>query len=102
MFSKSLVDLKDIYPNATTSVKTSQSEELTILTLICSPILINLSSELIRSTVSKCNENSDIPFLLYQPISILAYADDLVLITRTRESLLEILDIVSSAAQCPP
>ena len=108
-FPESLVDLiKDIYSNATTTVKTSKSGETDPIEVNAgvkqgcpiSPILFNLSSELlIRTIVSKCNENPDIAFKLHgQPISILAYADDLVLISRTREGFQEILDGVSSAA----
>jgi hypothetical protein len=108
-FPESLVDLiKDIYSDATTTVKTSKFDETDPIEVNAgvkqgcpiSPILFNLSSELlIRNIVSKCNENSDIAFKLHgQPISILAYADDLVLISRTREGLQEILDGVSSAA----
>ena len=97
-----------IYSDATTTVKTSKFDETDPIEVNAgvkqgcpiSPILFNLSSELlIRNIVSKCNENSDIAFKLHgQPISILAYADDLVLISRTREGLQEILDGVSSAA----
>ncbi len=54
---------------------------------------------LIRSVISKCNENSHIAFKLDgQSVSILAYADDLVLISRTKEGLQDILDAVSSTA----
>lgn len=108
-FSESFVDLiKDIYTDTTTTIKTSQSEETDTININAgvkqgcpiSPVLFNLSSELlIRSVTSKCNDNKDIPFLLHdQPISILAYADDLVLISRSREGLQNILDVVSQAA----
>jgi hypothetical protein len=108
-FPEPLVDLiKDIYSDATTTVKTSKSDETDSIEVNAgvkqgcpiSPILFNPSSELlIRSIAPKCNENSDIAFKLHgQPTSILAYADDLVLISRTREGLQEIPDGVSSAA----
>jgi hypothetical protein len=60
---------KDIYSNATTTVRTSQSEETNPVNINAgvkqscpvSPILFNLTSELlIQSIVSKCNENSNI------------------------------------------
>ena len=48
---------------------------------------------------SRCNENSDIAFKLHgNPIYVLAYADDLVLISRTRDGLQTMLDDVSAAA----
>ena len=49
---------------------------------------------------SRCNENSDIAFKLHgNPIYVLAYADDLVLISRTRDGLQTLLDDVSAAAK---
>ncbi|CAB4037837.1 Hypothetical predicted protein [Paramuricea clavata] len=65
-----------------------------------SPVLFNLTSELlIRTALSRSQDNPSIPFKLHnQPISILAYADDLVLISRTREGLQVLLDDISLAA----
>lgn len=108
-FSDSFVELvKEIYSDATTTVKISQSDETDPININAgvkqgcpiSPILFNLSTELlIRSVLSKCDENSDIPYRIHnQPISILAYADDSVLISRTKEGLQDILDVVSRAA----
>ena len=108
-FPSSLIDLiKDIYTNASTTVKTSKLDETDSIPIHAgvkqgcpiSPILFNLSSELlIRTVKSKCVENSTIPFQLHgQPISVLAYADDLVLVSRTRQGLQELLNVVSKAA----
>ena len=108
-FPSSLIDLiKDIYTNASTTVKTSISDETDPIPIHAgvkqgcpiSPILFNLSSELlIRSVKSMCIANSTIPFQLHgQPISVLAYADDLVLVSRTRQGLQELLNVVSKAA----
>ena len=108
-FPSSLVDLiKDIYTNASTTVKTSKSDETDPIPIHVgvkqgcpiSPILFNLSSELlIRSVKSICIANSTIPFQLHgQPISVLAHADDLVLVSRTRQGLQELLNVVSKAA----
>ena len=50
-----------------------------------SPILFNLTTELLISTVqSRCNENSDIAFKIHgNPVCVLAYGDYLVLVSRT-------------------
>ena len=108
-FSNSFVDLiKDIYTNATTVVRTSRDDETPPINVNAgvkqgcpiSPILFNLTSELlIRCVISKCEENPNIPFKLQkQPISILAYADDLVIISRTKEGLQDLLSEISVAA----
>ena len=108
-FPSSLVDLiKDIYTNASTTVKTSKSDETDPIPIHVgvkqgcpiSPILFNLSSELlIRSVKSICIANSTIPFQLHgQPTPVLAHADDLVLVSRTRQGLQELLNVLSKAA----
>ena len=97
-FPNSLIHLiKDIYTDATTIVKTKRDEETDPVQVNAgvkqgcpiSPILFNLTTELIiRAVKSRCEENSDISFKLHgQPVFVLAYADDLVLISRTRDGL---------------
>ena len=108
-FSNSFVDLiKDIYTNATTVVRTSRHDEIPPINVNAgvkqgcpiSPVLFNLTSELlIRCVILKCEENPNIPFKLQkQPISILSYADDLVIISRTKEGLQDLLSEISVAA----
>ena len=92
-FPESLIELiKDIYTDASTVVRTSRVDETDPIKVNAgvkqgcpiSPVLFNLTSELlIRTVLSRTQENPSIPFKLHnQPISILAYADDLVLISR--------------------
>ena len=108
-FSDSLVELiKDIYTDTSTVIRISRDDETDPIQINAgvkqgcpiSPVLFNLTSELlIRTVVSRCQANSAIPFKLHdQPISILAYADDLVLISRTRDGLQTLLDDISAAA----
>ncbi len=108
-FSNSFIDLiKDRYTNATTVVRTSRDEETPAINVNASvkqgcpisPILFNLSSKLlIRCIILKCEENPNIPFKLQKkPISILAYADNLVIISRTTEGLQDLLSEMSLAA----
>ena len=94
--------------DASTVVRTSRVDEANPIKVNAgvkqgcpiSPVLFNLISELLIRTVLSCTqENPFIPFKLHnQPISILAYADDLVLISRTREGLQVLLDDISLAA----
>jgi hypothetical protein len=108
-FPESLIELiKDIYMDASTIVRTSRVDETDPIKVNAgvkqgwpiSPVLFNLTSELLIHTVlSRTQENPSIPFKLHnQPISILAYADDLVLISRTREGLQVLLDDISLEA----
>ena len=108
-FPDQLIELvKDIYTDAKTVVKLSKDQETNPIHVNAgvkqgcpiSPILFNLTTELlIRVVQSRCNENSDISFKLHgNPIYVLAYADDLVLISRTRDGLQTLLDDVSAAA----
>ena len=62
--------------------------------------IVQLSSELlIRTVKSICIANSTIPLQLHgQPISVRAYADNLVLVSRTRQGLQELLNMVLKAA----
>ena len=108
-FPDQLIELvKDIYTDAETVVKLSKDQETHPIHVNAgvkqgcpiSPILFNLTTELlIRVVQSQCNENSDIaPKPHGNPIYVLAYADDLVLISRTRDGLQTLLDDVSKAA----
>ena len=108
-FPDQLIELvKDIYTDAETVVKLSKDQETNPIHVNAgvkqgcpiSPILFNLTTELlIRVVQSRCNENSDIAFKLHgSPIYVLAYADDLVLVSRTRDGLQTLLDDVSAAA----
>ncbi len=100
--------IKDIYTDSTTVVRTSREDETPPININAgvkqgcpiSPILFNLTSELlIRSIISKCEDNPNIAYKLHnQPISILAYADDLVIISRTKEGLQDLLNEVTIAA----
>ena len=108
-FSEHFINLvKDIYTDAETVVKLSKDEQTDPIKVEAgvkqgcpiSPILFNLTSELlIRSVQSRYNENSDIAFKLHgNPVYVLAYADDLVLVSRTRNGLQTLLNDVSLAA----
>ena len=100
--------VKDIYTDAETVVKLSKDQETDPIKVNAgvkqgcpiSPILFNLTTELlIRSVQSRCSGNSDISFKLHgNPVYVLAYADDLVLVSRTRHGLQTLLDDVSVAA----
>ena len=108
-FPDQLIELvKDIYTDAETVVKLSKGQETNSIHVNAgvkqgcpiSLILFNLTTELlIRVVQSRCNENSDIAFKLHgNPIYVLAYADDLVLVSHTCDSLQTLLDDVSAAA----
>ena len=100
--------VKDIYTDASTTIKTSANVETIPINIKAgvkqgcplSPILFNLTTELlIRQVTLKCDEDKKIPFHIHgQPIFILAFADDLVLVSSSRSGLQDILDEVSSAA----
>ena len=108
-FSERFINLvKGIYTDAKTVVKLSKDHETNPIKVNAgikqgcpiSPILFNLTTELlIRSVQSRCSENSDITFKLHgNPVYVLAYADDLVLVSHTRNGLQTLLDDVSVAA----
>ncbi len=108
-FPNTLIDLiKDIYTDAETIVRTNREDETDPISVNAgvkqgcpiSPILFNLTTELIvRAVKTRCNENSDISYKLHDnPVFVLAYADDLVLISQTRDGLQTLLDDVSKAA----
>ena len=100
--------IRDIYTDASTAVRTSATEFTSAIPILAgvkqgcplSAILFNLTSELlIRVVEHAATINPQHPFSLHkQKISALAYADDLVLVSRTREGLQEFLDHVSDAA----
>ena len=108
-FSPHFINLvKDIYTDAEMVVKLSKDQETDPIKVNAgvkqgcpiSPILFNLTTELlIRSVQSRCSENSDTAFKLHgNPVYVLAYADDLVLVSCTRNGLQTLLDDVSVAA----
>ena len=108
-FSEHFINLvKDIYTDAETVVKLSKDQETDPIKVNAgekqgcpiSPILFNLTTELlIRPVQSRCSENSDIAFRLHgNPVHVLAYADDLVLVSRTCNGLQTLLDDVSVTA----
>ena len=103
---QSVVELiKNVYTNAHTIVRTPPGEtgEIPILSGVkqgcpLSPILFNLSVEIILcSILMKANEVGPAKHHDY-PISVLAYADDLVLILRDKAKLQHLLDAASQTA----
>ncbi len=108
-FSESLISLiRDIYTDSTTVVRTRKDEETDTIPVNAgvkqgcpvSPILFNLTTELlIRKAKSRCDKNSAIPYQLHgHPVAVLAYTDDPVLMSRTRDGLQALLNDVSLAA----
>ena len=103
---QSVVELiKNVYTNAHTVVRTPAGEtgEIPILSGVkqgcpLSPILFNLSVEIIlRSVLLKANEVGPAKHHDH-PITVLAYADDLVLIARDKAKLQRLLDAASDTA----
>ena len=97
--------ISNVYTNSFTQVRVGNdlTDNIPLLAGVkqgcpLSPILFNLSIELIlRSAKSKASEIG--PALHHNtPLSILAYADDLVIIARNGTRLQEILDAVSESA----
>ena len=98
--------IKDLYTNTFSTFQTNEGLTISIPILAgvkqgcpLSPILSNLTLELlIRAVVAKAKENirdclNEIPATIYGiPISILAYADDLVLVSRSAKGLQLLLD----------
>ena len=100
--------LKTAYDRYTTTICTANGETSPIpiksgIKQGCpiSAILFNLTAELlIQSVLTHASDNPSTPYALYgQKISVLAYADDLVLISRTRTGLQSFLDATSTAAE---
>ncbi len=108
-FSESLISLiRDIYTDSTTVLRMRKDEETDAIPVNTgvkqgcpvSPILFNLTELLIRKAKSRCVKNPVIPYQLHgHPVAVLAYADDLVLMSRTRDGLQALLNDVSSAAE---
>lgn len=100
--------IKNFYTNSTTIVRTSQKKQTRQIPILSGvkqgcplrPILFNLTSELlIRSVTTFTSANPRVPFMLHkEPISLLAYADDLVLIRSSSDGLQNILNEISSPA----
>jgi hypothetical protein len=102
----SVVNLvKNVYTNATTEVRTPAGITPGIPInagvkqgCLLSPILFNLCIEIILRAVSSSGHNIG-PVKHYNgEISVLAYADDLVLISRNKDKLQLLLDAASSTA----
>ena len=99
--------IQNAYQNSTTTIQTSSGETPAIPILSgvkqgcpISTILFNLSSEiLIRSISAKAAEDPKLAYSIHNhPVSVFAYADDLVLISRSRTGLQTFPDATSSAA----
>ena len=99
--------IRNAYTNATTEIRTEQglTESIPIYSGVkqgcpLSPILFNLTTELIlRKIKATAQHNRGGPALHHKfPVSVLAYADDLVLITRKPHHLQHLLDSASAAA----
>ena len=99
----------NVYTGATTEVATplGKTPAIPIYSGVkqgcpLSAILFNLAVELIiRKCISKAETLPCGPLKHHGcPISILAYADDLVILARNRQTLQTLLDTVSSAANC--
>ncbi|CAB4029179.1 Hypothetical predicted protein [Paramuricea clavata] len=103
---QSLVDLiSNVYTGATTVIRTpaGDTSNIPILSGVkqgcpLSPILFNLSVEIIlRAVLAKANSIGPAKHHGL-PISVLAYADDLVLICRDRKKLQQLLDAAGETA----
>ena len=104
--------IRDLYNNTSSTFQTNEgvTNSIPILAGVkqgcpLSPILFNLTLELlIRAVVAKAKEKiqdrlNEIPAVIYGiPISILAYADDLVLVSRSVKGLQMLLDKAGLAA----
>ena len=102
----SVVNLvKNVYTNASTEVRTPTGTTPSIpinagvkqgCTL--SPILFNLCIEIILRAVSMKGHQIGPTKHFNGEISVLAYADDLVIVAKTKEKLQQLLDVASSSA----
>ena len=104
--------IRDLYTNTSSTFQTNEgvTNSTPILAgvkhgCLLLPILFNLTLELlIRAVVAKAKENiqdrlNEIPATIYRiPISILPYADDLVLVSRSEKGLQMLLDKKGLAA----
>uniref|UniRef100_A0A8C4R587 Reverse transcriptase domain-containing protein n=1 Tax=Eptatretus burgeri TaxID=7764 RepID=A0A8C4R587_EPTBU len=105
--SAELIDLlRDVYTGASTTFNTDDgpTREVPILSGVkqgcpISPILFNLTIQLIvRAVQASAAAGGHRVKIHGQPVSILAYADDLVVLSRTREGLPSLLDVASANA----
>ena len=112
-FPLELIDLiKDLYTNTFSTFQTNEGVTNLIPILAgvkqgcpLSPILFNLTVELlIRAVLTKAKEKTkerinEIPATIFGiPFSILVYADDLVLVSRSNKGLQQLLDVAGLSA----
>ena len=104
--------IRDLYTNTSSTFQTNEGVTNLIPILAgvkqgcpLSPILFNLTLELlIRAVLAKAKEKArerinEIPATIYGiPFSILAYADDLVLVSRSKKGLQQLLDVAGLSA----
>ena len=104
--------IQDLYTNTSSTFQTNEGVTNLIFILAgvkqgcpLSPILFNLTLELlIRAVLAKANEKAQeqinaIPATIYDiPFSILAYADEIVLVNRSNKGLQQLLDVAGLAA----
>ena len=99
--------IRNVYTNASTQVRTSDgiTPPIRILAVVeqgCpfSPILFSLSIELIIRSINAIAQSCRRGPAEHHgaPISVLAYADDLVLISWNTDNLQQLLDVASSSA----
>jgi hypothetical protein len=102
----SIVNLiKNVYTNASTEVRTpiGSTPSIPIKAGVkqgcpLSPILFNICIEIILCAISLKGHQIGPTKHHNGEISVLAYADDLVIITKTKEKLQQLLDVASSSA----
>ena len=99
--------IQNSYNGSTTTIRTADGETAAIPILSgvkqgcpISAILFNLTSELlIRAIADAATSDPTLPYYIHNhPVSVLAYADDLVLISRSKHGLQTFLDSTSTAA----
>ena len=97
--------ISNLYTDSHTQIRVGQefTEFIPLLAgvkqgCLLSPILFNLSIELILCQAKKTATEIRPAIHHESPLSILAYADDLVIISRHRDRLQKILDAVTNAA----
>ena len=103
---KSLIDLiSNVYTGASTEIRTPNGTTTPIPVLAgikqgcpLSPIIFNLCIEIIIRSINARGQSCGPALHHGAPISVLAYADDLVLISRNKGSLQQLFDAASSSA----
>ena len=100
--------ISNIYTGSFTQIRTSTglTDNIPLLAGVkqgcpMSPILFNLSIELILRLAKKTANDIGPTMHHDTPLSILAYADNLVVMSRSRPKLQKILDAVSATATNP-